>query len=97
VGNWSALASAAVAFGTAGTGASLISDVRLVDGQPQITFTSAVGSSYLFEWAPTLVEPVVWTPLAGGPIAGTGLPMVFTDPTAVGQLQRFYRMKVERN
>ena len=97
VGNWSALASAAVTFGTVGTGASLISDVRLVDGQPQITFTSAVGSSYLFEWAPTLVEPVVWTPLAGGPIAGTGLPMVFTDPTAVGQLQRFYRMKVERN
>jgi hypothetical protein len=94
VGNYSALAATAVTFGTAATPGSLITEMRLVAGEAQVTFSSALGTSYQLEWAPTLAPPISWTPLPAGLVPGTGAAMTFTDPTAVGQPQRFYRLKM---
>ncbi|MCX6879930.1 MAG: hypothetical protein NTW21_39925 [Verrucomicrobia bacterium] len=88
VGNYSAFAAVNATHGTS------ISAVRIVAGQAQVTFPSVLGNSYQIEWVPTLTLPLVWTPLPPGLIPGTGLPMTFTDPSAVGQPQRFYRLMV---
>jgi hypothetical protein len=94
VGNYSALAATAVTFGTAATPSILVTEMRLVAGEAQVIFSSALGTSYQLEWAPTLAPPISWTPLPAGLVPGTGAAMTFTDPTAVGQPQRFYRLKM---
>jgi hypothetical protein len=94
VGNYSALAATAVTFGTAATPSILVTAMRLVAGEAQVIFSSALGTSYQLEWAPTLAPPISWTPLPAGLVPGTGAAMTFTDPTAVGQPQRFYRLKM---
>ena len=95
VGNYSALTTNAVSYGTAGdTQGSLITKMQLVAGQAQVTFSSVLGTSYQLEWAPTLIPPIAWTPLPPGLTPGTGQPMMLTDPSAADQPQRFYRLKV---
>ncbi len=55
-------------------------------------FASVLGMKYEVDYTPDLVN-VPWQLLTNG-IAGTGGTVPIVDPTAVGQTQRFYRVKL---
>ena len=89
IGNYSAIASVAMTYGT------LISGVQLAAGLPQVTFPSIVGRTYQLQWAASLGSPVTWNPLLPEPVPGTGSPMTFTDTNALNGPQRVYRLLVQ--
>jgi len=61
-------------------------------GNVTVNFLSVLGMNYELDYTPDLVN-VPWQPLTNG-IVGTGGILNILDPTAVGQRQRFYRVKL---
>jgi hypothetical protein len=57
-----------------------------------MSFPTVVGKVYAVEYSDTLAA---WSVLASG-IAGTGGAVEFNDPSAAGNSQRFYRLRVSR-
>ena len=88
VGNYSAIASVTVTYGT------IISRVETPGGVPQITCPTELGKTYQLEWAGDLALPINWQPVTGASEPGTGLPVTLSDTNGAGQVQRFYRLSV---
>jgi len=76
---------------TAVASSPLISKPGFVNGTFSLTFPTATGETYTLEYKNKLTDPA-WTNLQTVP--GTGLSQTITDPTAVGQPTRFYRILV---
>ena len=70
-----------------------VSGVRLTNGVPSFSFTAAAGCKYRHSYKNELTE-ITWAVGAWCTNStGNFLPMTLTDPSAVGQPRRFYRLE----
>jgi hypothetical protein len=89
VGNYSPVASLNVSYGT------MISQVQISAGALGITFPTETGKTYSLEWADQLTPPISWQSLDGAVTNGTGSSASLCDTNGGGQVQRFYRLRVQ--
>jgi hypothetical protein len=88
VGNYSTNASVTVTCG--------ISLAPKMDSSGMhVTFASETNKTYQLEWADSLASPVVWQSVTGAVVSGCGSPMSVCDTNAMGQPQRFYRLRIQ--
>jgi len=89
VGNYSPITLLNMSYGT------LISQVQMSGGALGITFPTETGKTYSLEWADQLTPPISWQSLDGAVTNGTGSSASLCDTNCGGQVQRFYRLRVQ--
>jgi urocanate hydratase len=70
-----------------------VMSITLNGGGSGLGFNSVLGMTYEVDYTPDIVNDT-WQVLTNG-IAGTGGIIPIVDPGAVGQAQRFYRVKLQ--
>ena len=68
-------------------------EVQLVGEEVRVTFSSAIGQTYLLEWSPDLGS-ASWETVTQ--VTATDLSTQVTDPGGAGQPRRFYRVVENR-
>ena len=71
----------------------VITEVQRVGGDVRVTFSSAIGQSYLLQWSP---DPGSGSWETVTRVTATGLSTQVTDPGGAGQPRRFYRVAENR-
>ena len=82
-----------VALAISASATPVVAAIGLINGRPQISFTSATGHYYRVEFKESFNEPY-WRAVSGAEtITGTGTVLQAIDPDVpLGQTSRFYRV-----